>query len=260
MLSKTAMYIYATVFAVLFLIIGKNFIACRSYMGGSGINACTNLITFFPLNSVKVMGLKKRAKKYEGINKSFDAYNDYVRLIQSDKVMVAKYLNAEELLSVYERTAILALELKEMDAAFEYSDCAIEKKSKLPEMYTIRGQENFNRNNYSEAIDDLNKVLAFGENTTAIKFTLGRAYMRLKNHKLAFEYLKAVAKEKEKDFDFNMVMGFFYYQQKQYDKSLKYYDVACRLDAASAICKKNRRRTKVKILEKLEQNSRGVFY
>ncbi|MCK4935750.1 MAG: tetratricopeptide repeat protein [Elusimicrobiales bacterium] len=260
MFSKTAIYLYATAFVVVFIIVSKSFIACGNNIGVKAINACSNIITFTPFDSIKIFGLRKRAEKYEGINNPNEAYNDYADLIQLNEKMSVKRLKDNDVLAVCEKTASLAVTLKKWEKAFKYSNLAIEKGSKSAEIYRIRGEEYFRDSKYSEAIGDLKKCLSLGLDSSNILFNLGRSHMRKKEYKLAFQYLREVEKEMKNDFDFNMVTGYYYFKMEQYNKALKYYEAALRLNSSSSVCLENIKKTKRKILKKLDLQKSNVFY
>ncbi len=243
-----------------FVFIGKSFLVCRNHIGVKAVNACTNIITFMPFNSIKILGLRMRAVKYEKMNEIQDAYNDYAALIELNEKMGGKQLSADDILMVYEKNASLASILKRHAEAFKYSDLAIVKGSEHPEIYRIRGEENIGNSNYLEAINDLNKALLLGLNTPQIQFNLGRAHMRIHKYKAASNYFKKVEREMQNDFDFNIVKGYFYYKLEQYESSLRHYKVALRLDPSNAMCLKNIKKVERKIRNKFKRQNTSVFY
>ncbi|MEA3306226.1 MAG: tetratricopeptide repeat protein [Elusimicrobiota bacterium] len=259
MFSKTAMYIYLTVIGVLIILTAKTLIGCRNYVGENGVNACSNIIAFSPSDSLKTFALKKRAQKYQGINKSKEAYADYTALIQLCGKS-GQELSANDIPVVYEQTALLAHKLQKLDAAFKYSDMAIRGGVESAEIYKVRAEENFRRTNYARAAGDYEKLMDLGLKTISIQFNLGRSYMRLEKYKFAGAQFKNIEMKMKDDFDFNMVKGFLHYKLRQYDTALRYYKAALRLNPASAVCKKSIKRTEMKILDRFKKKKSGLFY
>ncbi len=259
MFSKTAMYIYLTTLGVLLILTAKTLIGCRNYVGEDGVNACSNIIAFSPSSSLKIFALKKRAQKYQGINKPKEAYADYSAFIRLCG-KTGRELNANEGSVIYEQLAFLAHKLQKTDEAFKYSDLAISAGAESAEIYKIRAEEKFRRTDYAGAATDFEKLMDLGIRTTAVQFKLGRAYMRLKKYDFAGEQFKKVELKMKNDFDFNMVKGFFHYKLKQYDTALRYYKAALRLNPSNSVCKKSIKRTERKILDRFKKKKSSLFY
>jgi len=90
----------------------------------------------------------------------------------------------------------------------------------------VLGMSYYNLEDYGKAENYLKEALAKNDKDAEAAYTLGRTYLELENEKSAIpEYEKAVALEPTRS-QWQYELGLIYYNQNDFAKSLKYFDLA----------------------------------
>lgn len=156
-------------------------------------------------------------------NKAFEK-GDFELAIQKYKNATERAPNTADL---YNNIAICYIKLNNFSLAKEFIDIAIQKNSNVPEYHENKAKICYFLKNYQEAAINYKNLLKIDPYHSESYLKLCEIYLRLNQPKEAIEILDQILKKETKDGIYNIKKAQIYFNQGDYQLSLKNCEIAC---------------------------------
>jgi len=210
----------AAAFILLAVLAAKEAGTCRKGEGPEAIVSCSLLIKYIPFTSMKAGFLAERAARYDKAGMPTKALGDL-----TDLAGLTGSLSPERMLEAYNRLAVLNFKTGKLSEMRKYADLAVKNGSADPEVYLSRASVNLSRENYAEALVDLQKAESLGYKHPSLYFSLGDAYKGLGQYDKAYTTLKDALPLMTADGDKAQIarlLGLTCFEVKNYAESVQY--------------------------------------